>query len=114
MIRLTDRTGKTVTTHSLTPELNDKDILQHNGIHYIYHGRLNGDWIWMEATVGLVPGKRGTYHLSITGKPQPLRCIKSYDTDQFIPGHTYDWDGTAVLDERHIYSNGYDAEWRKV
>lgn len=113
-IRLTDRTGVTVATCDFTPALNDKDILQHNGKFYICHGRLKGDWIWMEATVGLVPGKRGTYHLNIQGKSQLLRCIKSYDTDAFKEGHTYQWDGTQVLDERHIYSNGYDAEWSKT
>ena len=52
MIRLIDKAGKTVRTVSVTRELIDKQILRHNGILYIYTGKLKNDWVWEEATIG--------------------------------------------------------------
>lgn len=55
MISLTTREGKTVRTTAVTRELIDKDVLRHKGILYIYTGKLKGDWVWEEATIGDVP-----------------------------------------------------------
>lgn len=55
MIVLMSRTGKTVRTISVTRELIDKQILRHDGKLYIYTGKLKGNWVWEEATIGDVP-----------------------------------------------------------
>lgn len=55
MIVLMSRTGKTVRTISVTRELIDKQILRHDSKLYIYTGKLKGNWVWEEATIGEVP-----------------------------------------------------------
>ena len=54
MIRLTTREGKTVRTIAVTPDMVDKEILRHNGVLYVFVGKLKGDWVWHQATVGEV------------------------------------------------------------
>lgn len=55
MIVLMSLDGKTIRTTAVSRELIDKQILRHNGILYIYTGKLKSDWIWEEATIGEVP-----------------------------------------------------------
>lgn len=55
MIVLMSRDGKTVRTIAVTRELIDKQILRHKDKLYIYTGKLKGDWVWEEATIGDVP-----------------------------------------------------------
>lgn len=52
MIRLTTREGKTVIAVAVTPTLVDKEILRHKGILYVFVGKLKGDWVFHEATIG--------------------------------------------------------------
>lgn len=52
MIRLTTREGRTVIAVAVTPTLVDKEILRHKGKSYVFVGKLKGDWIWHEATIG--------------------------------------------------------------
>ena len=54
-IVLTTRAGKTVRAVAVTQELVDKEILQHKGISYVYVGRIKGDWVFHEATIGEIP-----------------------------------------------------------
>ena len=55
MIRLTTREGKTVIAVNVTRELIDKDVLRHKGKPYVFVGKLKGDWVWHEATIGDIP-----------------------------------------------------------
>lgn len=52
MIRLTTREGKTVIAVAVTPTLVDKEILRHKGKSYVFVGKLKGDWVFHEATIG--------------------------------------------------------------
>ena len=54
MIRLTTREGKTVRTILVTPDRVDKEILMFEGKPYVFVGKLKGDWVWHQATVGEV------------------------------------------------------------
>lgn len=55
MIRLTTREGKTVIAVAVTKELIDREILRHKGKLYTFAGKLKGDWVWHEATIGDIP-----------------------------------------------------------
>lgn len=52
MIRLTTREGKTVIAVAVTPTLVDKEILRHKGKLYTFTGKLKGNWVFQEATIG--------------------------------------------------------------
>lgn len=52
MIRLTTREGRTVIAVGVTRGLIDKDVLRYKDKLYTFTGKLKGDWVFMEATIG--------------------------------------------------------------
>lgn len=95
MIRLTTREGKTVIAVGLTKELVDKEILRHKGKSYVFVGKLKGDWVFHEATIGDIG--EATDVLTRLAKARETFCYSSPGSTEEFTAYLQGFDSAAAI-----------------